>query len=144
MRSIVLTAALIAATPVYAQEEPDSFYVLTKDAGSAKLLLLDSVAGGPTDTSVLVLDVFSSPKTALLETLEFNCPKGTYAVVRKTMVTPDRPATESRARGPSQRVPMGTQMAFVANMVCAGEGNLERDKVIHGKLPEIIRSYWGN
>lgn len=144
MRFIILTTALLLAAPATAKPaHTTDFYVLMRDSGSAKMLILDSVDGGPTNTSVVVLDVFSDPKTALMQTLEFNCPKRTFASVAAISMTPDGRTSKSNARRPGGRIPDGSQLAFVRDLVCAGKGNLERDKVIRGTVPGIIQSYWG-
>lgn len=127
---------------VDADSETSDFYALMQDTGSAKMLILDSIEGGPTSTSILVLDVFSSPKSGLLQTLEFNCPRGTYSVTRKSMFTPDGPPVKSDTRGKSEQVPMGSQLAFVANLACSGEADLERDRMVKSTLRDIIARYW--
>lgn len=131
----------LGASSAIAQNRPDNFYILMQDTGSAKMLLLDSVEGGPADTRVMVLDVFKLPIPALVQILEFNCPKKTFAVVYKRSFTPDH-ATEDKARGLSQRVPEGSQLAFIGDLVCAGKGNLERSKVVQGTLTDIVQGYW--
>lgn len=146
MKFFILAAScwaltIFGASPATAQKGQDNFYILMRDAGSAKMLLLDSVDGGPTNTSVMVLDVFKLPIPALLQTLEFNCPKKTFAVVYKRSFTPDH-ANENKSRGPSQRIPNGSQLAFIGDLVCAGKGNLERSKVIQSTLTDIVQSYW--
>ena len=60
MRTLGLVCcALVLSAPALAQEEEDQFYILDEDAGSIKTVILSSVDGGPTNTSVVTFDVFN-------------------------------------------------------------------------------------
>jgi hypothetical protein len=130
-------AGLLLGTPAMAQEEQDQFYILQEDRNSIKTVILSSVDGGPTDTSVVILDVFKQPRSMLLQTLEFDCQNSTYAVTRIS-----NGETESTKRGKSEAIPLGTQIAFVGNLVCAGNGQLERDLVINGTMADVAARVW--
>jgi hypothetical protein len=140
MRSLVLACAalMLAAPAAAAQEEQSQFYILDEDAGSIKTIILDSVDGGPTNTSVMIFDVFKEPRTILLQTIEFNCNNSTYAVTRSS-----NGQNEITKRGKTERIPMGSQIAFVGNLVCAGNGQLERNLVIRGTMKDVTDRVWG-
>jgi hypothetical protein len=131
-------ATLVLSAPALAQESEDQFYILEEDAGSIRTVILSSVEGGPTDTSVSVLDVWKQPKSMLLQTIEFNCDNSTYAVTRAS-----NGENENTKRGKTERIPMGSQIAFVGNLVCAGNGQLERDLVIQGTIADVAARVWG-
>lgn len=123
--------------------DAQTYYNLSDDPNSLRLLGLDTIAGSGRQTSVVVVDVYRRPERfGLIQTWRIDCVRGRMGIVKAMQFEPGVSGKEQRVQGEEVRANSTPTSRLMSALVCTGAGQLQQRRVYRGALNDIIKTFW--